>query len=86
MTLLTAHILTAILTLTVCTLSWLRPTPKLLAPLLVSSFFSLTTGLLVSLNHSLLATCAKLGVYSLVIAASLYKLQKSKKALTSSLL
>ncbi|MBP9702589.1 hypothetical protein KBD69_02785 [Candidatus Woesebacteria bacterium] len=82
MTLLSFHIITALLTLTLCALIWVRPISKLFTPLLISSLVSIITGIMVSLDSPILTTCAKLGVYSLVITASLYKL-KSNQATSS---
>jgi hypothetical protein len=49
------------------------------------SLTSIITGVLVAMNSSLLATCAKLGFYSLVIVTSLYKLKPKISAPTHSL-
>lgn len=82
MTLLSIHILTAVLTLTLCVFTWVRPTPKLLTPLIISSLVSIITGISVSLDYSLFTICAKLGIYSLAISASIYKLVKSQNNAT----
>lgn len=85
MTILSLHIIAAILTLFLCALSWIRPKKKLLTPIIMLSLTSIITGVLLAMNSSLLATCAKLGFYSLVIVTSLYELKSKISAPTHSL-
>lgn len=79
MSLLTIHIFFAILTFIICALSWLNPRPKLTYPLLFVSVATLLTGTIISFNAPVFSTCLKLGIYSLIISASLYKLLKTQK-------
>lgn len=78
MTLLSFHLVTAAITLILCVLSWFKPKPQLLNPLIIAALFSTSTGIAVSLDHPLLTVCTKLGIYTLVIASALHKLIKSK--------
>lgn len=70
------HILTATVTLLICTYSWFRPTRQTSLVLNIFTILSLGSGVFLTLDASVLtrAFCIKLGVYLLLIALTRYRL------------